>query len=524
MKCIIYLRVSTKEQAQRLGTKEGYSIPGQREACLKYIKEKGWEVIDEYVDRGESAKSSRRPQLQEMLSRIRKEKDVEAVVVHKIDRLARNMEDHITIKAVLKRAGAGLVSVVENIEDSASGHLIEGIHALMAEFYSENLGMEVRKGMEQKVKQGGWPFRAPMGYKNVRVGGDARRGMAKTEIDPETSPYIKEAFELYASGNYSIQQIRDFLLKNGIGSRHKEGEALAHSTVNNMLANPFYIGKIKFDGVYHKGAQEHLITRKLFNRVQSVLEANNVAGVRHRAYGHYLKGTLFCETCGSRLSIDMAKNAYAYFYCLGQKQRHSKKKIECHEKYIAVEDMEAQMEELYKKIQMPKSWSTKLVDGFNEEIVAQHSQNTMEEEFAIKRMERLNLEKKKLMQAFYDGAIPVDVLKDEQKRIAEEIAKIDDKRSTSNNNLEQHTEVLEKAIRIAENCALAYKKAKPETRQLFNQAFFKKVFVKDKKIEGVEYTDLFGALLSKSSSKKELVGDSGFEPLTPSLSSWCSPN
>ena len=73
------------------------------------------------------------------------------------------------------------------------------------------------------------------------------------------------------------------------------------------------------------------------------------------------------------------------------------------------------------------------------------------------------------------------------------------------NNLEQHTEVLEKAIKIAENCALAYKKAKPETKQLFNQAFFKKVFVKDKKIEGVKYTDLFGTLLSKSSSKKELV-------------------
>ena len=77
---------------------------------------------------------------------------------------------------------------------------------------------------------------------------------------------------------------------------------------------------------------------------------------------------------------------------------------------------------------------------------------------------------------------------------------------------------MEKAINIAQNCALAYKKAKPETRQVFNQAFFKKVFVKDKKIEGVKYTDLFGALLSKSSSKKELVGVPGFEPGTSSLS------
>lgn len=90
----------------------GYSIPGQREACLKYIRENGWTFVDEYSDRGESARSQDFPQLQvRMLARIKKDKDVQAVVVHKIDRLARNMEDHVAIKAILKRAKAALVSV-----------------------------------------------------------------------------------------------------------------------------------------------------------------------------------------------------------------------------------------------------------------------------------------------------------------------------------------------------------------------------------------------------------------------------
>ena len=110
MNCVIYLRVSNKEQAQT-DEKEGYSIAAQREACMRLIQEKGWKFVDEYADRGESARSAHRPSLQLMLSRIKKQKDVGAIIVHKIDRLARNMEDHVAIKAVLKRSGVQLVSV-----------------------------------------------------------------------------------------------------------------------------------------------------------------------------------------------------------------------------------------------------------------------------------------------------------------------------------------------------------------------------------------------------------------------------
>jgi len=100
MNCLIYLRVSTKEQAQT-NESEGYSIAAQRKACTRYIQEKGWTLVDEYTDRGESARSAYRPMLQEMLRWVKEDKGINAVVVHKIDRLARNLKDHVEMTATL---------------------------------------------------------------------------------------------------------------------------------------------------------------------------------------------------------------------------------------------------------------------------------------------------------------------------------------------------------------------------------------------------------------------------------------
>jgi hypothetical protein len=109
MRCVIYLRVSTSQQAERDLTEEGFSIPAQREACVRHIRDQGWQLVDEYSDRGESARSADRPQLQAMLARIEDDRDVDAVVVHKVDRLARNMEDHVAIRAALRRRDVALV-------------------------------------------------------------------------------------------------------------------------------------------------------------------------------------------------------------------------------------------------------------------------------------------------------------------------------------------------------------------------------------------------------------------------------
>jgi site-specific DNA recombinase len=107
MDAVIYLRVSTKEQAAKDEAGEGYSIPAQREACLRLIAERGWSLAGEFTDAGESARTADRPMLKAMLRRLA-EGGIGAVVVHKIDRLARSMEDHVAIRAALRHAGVQL--------------------------------------------------------------------------------------------------------------------------------------------------------------------------------------------------------------------------------------------------------------------------------------------------------------------------------------------------------------------------------------------------------------------------------
>jgi site-specific DNA recombinase len=123
---VIYVRVSTKEQAEKGGEAEGYSIPAQREACQRKAASLKSAVVEEFVDRGESAKTADRPELQRLLQFIT-ENPVKYAIVHKVDRLARNRADDVAINLALKQAGVTLVSVSENIDETPSGLLLHGL-------------------------------------------------------------------------------------------------------------------------------------------------------------------------------------------------------------------------------------------------------------------------------------------------------------------------------------------------------------------------------------------------------------
>ncbi len=155
-----YLRASTAAQASRNREPEGYSIPAQREACLAKAAELGAEVVGEYADRSESAKTADQPQLWALLDRLKGERDLDYAIVHKVDRLARNRYDDATITYALHRGGVEFVSVSENIDDTPAGRFLHAIVAANAEFYSANLAAEARKGLVQKAKAGGTPTRA----------------------------------------------------------------------------------------------------------------------------------------------------------------------------------------------------------------------------------------------------------------------------------------------------------------------------------------------------------------------------
>jgi len=173
-RAIIYLRVSTTRQARAGGEAEGSSISAQREACHRKATDLGAEVVDEYVDAGASARSVDRPALQQLLDRLLEKHDVDYVIVHKVDRLARDRADDVVIGLAIHKAGAVLVSASEQIDDTPAGTLLHGIMATIAEFYSKNLSHEAKKGLQEKARRGGTPGYAPLGYLNTTVREDGR--------------------------------------------------------------------------------------------------------------------------------------------------------------------------------------------------------------------------------------------------------------------------------------------------------------------------------------------------------------
>lgn len=151
---VSYLRVSTKEQAERGGRDEGFSIPAQRDANLRKARDLNAIVVEEFIDAGESARKADRPELMRMIEYVTTNQ-VAYCIVHKVDRLARNRADDVAIHLALKDAGVILVSATENIDETPSGMLLHGIMSTIAEFYSRNLANEVAKGMTQKAATGG---------------------------------------------------------------------------------------------------------------------------------------------------------------------------------------------------------------------------------------------------------------------------------------------------------------------------------------------------------------------------------
>lgn len=513
MKAIIYLRVSTKEQAAKDDAGEGYSIPAQREACLHHLAERGFDVAGEFTDAGESARSADRPMRRAMLARVA-EGDVGAVVVHKIDRLARNIEDHVAIRAALRKHGCSLVSVTENLEETASGRLVEGIHALMAEFYSANLATEIRKGMTQKAKMGGWPTRAPVGYLNLRDRVEGK-DMAKIVLDPERALLVREAFRLYATGDYSLHELHATMASKGLTSPYakRPGAPLSVSKLAEMLASPFYTGVVEWEGVRYPGRHMPLVSARLLERVQQVLREHDRAGVRQRRHDHYLKGLLSCGECGRRLSLTLAKGRYLYFYCLGQKNLA---RTGCRQPYLEAADAERLVEKLYRRVQLPASWVARLTEELESEVVERQTEASEQRVVLSKKLSALAEERQKLLRAYYANAVPLELLKAEQDRITtqEEAARAG--LSVTEADLKGWQEALTLAIRLAGNCHRAYLKARPKVRRRFNEAVLQAVRIADRKIAKTMFTEVFEPLFSRPSSNKALkVGGEGFEPPDP---------
>jgi site-specific DNA recombinase len=502
---VSYLRVSTREQAERGGTEEGFSIPAQREANQRKADELEARVVREFVDAGESARSADRSGLQDMLAFIAATR-VEFCIVHKLDRLARNRADDVRIHEALLAAGVTLVSATESIDQTPSGMLVHGIMSSIAEFYSRNLATEVTKGLTQKLAQGGTPMRAPVGYLNVRRTDEHGREVRTVEVDPERAPLIRWAFETYARGETSVTGLLRELTARGlttVPSPKRPSKPLGKNTLYKLLTNPYYAGVIRYKGALHPGAHKPLVEPALFDQVQSLLKARNARMTRHVTHAHHLKGLLHCGSCGSRMLLDFATNprgtTYAYFVCSGR----ATKKTSCTRRAVPVQVAEQLVEDSYASITISEDdyrhLAAEVDAAFDKRSVGR------DQEFAdlTANRARLEAESDKLLGAHFADAIDLPTLKRHQDRIRTGLADIEQRLAQQD---EQHTggrAFLHDSLRLLTDAHRAYARSDDGSRRLANQAFYTRLEITEDEQLRPRLAEPFATIVREATRGKE---------------------
>ena len=490
----IYLRVSTAAQATRGREPEGYSIPAQREACQAKAAELDAEVVGEYVDRGESAKTADRPELKGMLARLEEKRDLDYVIVHKVDRLARNRYDDATITYALHEAGVELVSVTENIDRTPVGRFMHAIVAANAEFYSANLAAEAKKGQVQKAKMGGTPTKAPLGYLNVRKVIEGQE-VRTVEVDPERAPHIRWAFAAYGSGAYTLDTLLAALTARGLRTRptpKKPEKPLSRAQLAALLQNPYYVGIVRYAGVEYEGRHEHLIYQATFAKAKAVLSAHTNSTEKDRKHHHYLKGSLFCGRCGSRMSLTYAKGnggRYPYFYCLGRTRGTG-----CKQPYVPVDLIETAVERAYGDVRLPRKQTERVRGKLKHALTGMREQAEAEATRQRKRLVKLTEEREKLLHAHYAGAVPVDLLRSEQERLTTEATQAERHIEVAEASFADIEDTLGKALDLLADCQRAYLAAPGHLRRQWNQALFERLLVYDDRIGEAEVAEPFATL------------------------------
>jgi site-specific DNA recombinase len=494
-RAVLYLRVSSRGQLETDYDDDGLSIAAQRERCKQKAAEYGAVVVDEYIERAESAKTSHRPELNVMLRRIKEQRDIDYVILWKVDRFARNRRDDANMLFEIELAGARLISATENIDQSPAGRLMHGMLASFAEYYSRNLANEVLKGMTEKAKRGGTPGRARLGYLNVREqlpqGGEVRTIV----IDSERGPIITWAFETYATGLYSLTDMVMLLEARGLltrGNRRQGPQPLNLSRVHEMLSSPYYAGTVSYRGKQYEGRHPRLISRELFDQVQVVLQAHGHSGERDRKHQHYLKGTIRCGTCGSGLTYSRNKGNggfYEYFVC-PRNQRG-----DCPQGYQPIDLVETAIEDHYAGVSLTDAERDEVRRAINEDLGAKVAVAQQEIDRGRGVLQEVKEQERKLLNMHYEDRISSELFDDEQARLRQRRQNAEALIARLNLSYQDIAETLDLALEIVgDDLHDLYLRAEDDIRRLLNQAIFKALYVCDETVTATELAEPFAEL------------------------------
>lgn len=371
-----YIRVSTAKQ----GT--GVSLQEQKEAIIRYASKNQLNIIEWFKEQETAAKQGR-PLFNKMMKLVRSGK-ASGVIIHKIDRSARNLRDWASLGDMIDQ-GYEIHFAHESLDlETRGGRLAADIQAVIASDYIRNLRDETIKGLYGRLKQGIYPFGAPIGYL------DNGSGKLKT-IDPINGPIIQKAFQLYSSGEYSLVSLAENL--NAHGLKNMKGNPMSVNTLSKVLNNAFYTGLLKVKGKTFQGNHDPLISSSIFLKVQDILKRKTRTRIikNNFLYSRMIK----CNGCNYSLIGERVKS-YVYYRC------HQK---ECSTKTIREDRVQNCLMQCLDKIQLSTIESNTL-----NEILKKAQINWTDTQKGIEdslRLQFANVSNKlnRLTDAFIEGTI-----------------------------------------------------------------------------------------------------------------------
>ena len=348
-KFFLYARKSTDVE-----DKQVLSIDAQITELRAFAKNEKLEIVEEFVEK-RTAKIPGRPIFGEMMRRIEKG-EVSGIISWHPDRLARNSVDGGQIVYFLDIGNLASLKFPSHwFENTPQGKFSLSMAFVQSKYYVDSLSENTKRGLRQKVRMGIFPSQAPIGYIN-----DSR---TKTiVVEKKKAKILRLAFERYTKGNQRLEDIANFLAKNGISTR--SGKRISKTRVSFILSNPFYVGLFNYAKELHEGKHEPIISKKLFDEAQEILKSRGQPERKPQNEPQPFCGLISCASCGMMITgehkFKRQKNGnvheYIYYHCTKKR-----KDFKCPESAVREKELDRQLSSLIKKISLPKDWAEELL-------------------------------------------------------------------------------------------------------------------------------------------------------------------
>ena len=425
MNFFLYARKSTDDEERQV-----LSIEAQLAELREHARKESLDVVHEFVET-KTAKVPGRAVFNEMMARIERGEAAGILAWHP-DRLARNSVDGGRIIYLLDTGKlAALKFPTFWFENTPQGKFMLNIAFGQSKYYVDNLSENVRRGIRQKLRRGEFPGKPPIGYRN-------EPRLRTIVVDPETAPLVRRMFETYATGRFTLKEVRKQVAAFGLVSR--SGKPLALGSIKRLLMHPFYVGQFYLKGELYEGSHEPLISRDLFQQVQDVMARRGKTHTKRRESFPFL-GLLHCGECGGAITAERQKGHHYY--------RCTKKLGPCSQPYIREEALAAQVREAVQQVALPEAWAEKM-RGKIAEWKAEAAQTSAG--FARAQETRLSAIQAKLdrlLDAHLDGAVTREEYLGRKEKLLREKAAVNDRLAEIGRNGNHWLEPLESFVNAA---------------------------------------------------------------------------